>query len=191
MPGTRLLTAALLVCSAGAFSPALLARRQAPQNHFSKPPRAATAVRMDLESLGMTPMMIPFIGPWLHNTLGDAGDVLNFVLPLVLVSQLGKILDLGKRSARASHILVKPEAYGKLQELKQEIEAGTLAFEDAAREFSTCPSGKKGGSLGEFKAGKMVPEFDKAVFNENVPLGQLQMVRSQFGWHLVKVESRS
>ncbi len=41
-------------------------------------------------------------------------------------------------------------------------------FQTLAKKYSTCPSGKKGGDLGEFKKGAMVPAFDKAVFSGKV-----------------------
>ena len=69
-----------------------------------------------------------------------------------------------KKSASASHILVKDEA--KCLKLKQDLsKSKDLAtdFATAASQFSTCPSGKKGGSLGNFKQGQMVPAFDKVI----------------------------
>ena len=38
-------------------------------------------------------------------------------------------------------------------------------FQTLAKKYSNCPSGKKGGDLGEFKRGTMVPQFDKIAFN--------------------------
>ena len=63
-------------------------------------------------------------------------------------------------SFNASHILVDSEELAK--ELKAKIESGELTFESAAMEHSTCPSGKQGGSLGDFGKGQMVPEFENA-----------------------------
>lgn len=89
--------------------------------------------------------------------------------------------------ARASHILVKDEK--TCQDLKAQIEKGA-SFSDLAQKHSLCPSGKRGGSLGEFGQGQMVPEFDKVVFSE--PVGKtLGPVKTQFGYHLILIESRS
>ena len=75
------------------------------------------------------------------------------------------------------------------EKLKQEIEAGG-DFADLARKHSQCPSGKSGGDLGEFGPGQMVPEFDKVVFS--APVGQVQgPVKTQFGFHLLEVTSRT
>lgn len=186
----RVLAAAALLGSVGALR--LDADRVGTFRRLLRGAPGAPSARItaDLAALGLAPPMLPVIGPFLHSRLGDAGDVLNIVLPVVLLTQAGKILDLGKKSATASHILVTADKYEKLLEVKAEVEAGKLAFDDAARQYSKCPSGKNGGSLGEFKSGKMVPEFDRAVFDEAVPLGELQLVRTSFGWHLIKVEAR-
>ena len=88
--------------------------------------------------------------------------------------------------ATARHILVNSEA--QCQELKQQIEAGT-DFAEIAQQYSTCPSGKRGGDLGEFGRGQMVKEFDEAVFNGEV--GKvLGPIKTQFGYHLLEVTSR-
>ena len=63
--------------------------------------------------------------------------------------------------ATARHILVSTEA--ECNELKKQIEEGT-SFAEVAADHSQCPSGRKGGDLGRFSPGLMVPVFDKAVF---------------------------
>jgi peptidyl-prolyl cis-trans isomerase C len=89
--------------------------------------------------------------------------------------------------ASARHILVEDEA--KCEELKKEIEGGR-DFADVAKEHSSCPSGRQGGDLGTFGPGQMVPEFDKVVFS-----GDLNKVhgpvKTQFGYHLLEITSRS
>ena len=89
--------------------------------------------------------------------------------------------------ATARHILVASKEV--CEDLKKQIEAGA-DFAAVAREHSTCPSGKQGGSLGEFGPGQMVKEFDQAVFNGEVGkvLGPIQ---TQFGYHLLEVTSRT
>lgn len=88
--------------------------------------------------------------------------------------------------ASARHILVDSE--DKCLELKQQIESGS-DFADVAREHSTCPSGKKGGELGTFGRGQMVPAFDEVVFS--APLNEVQgPVKTQFGYHLLEVTAR-
>ena len=89
--------------------------------------------------------------------------------------------------ASARHILV--ESKEECEDLKTQI-AGGADFADLAAEHSLCPSGQDGGALGEFEPGQMVPEFDKVVFS--APIGQVQgPVKTQFGWHLVEVTSRT
>jgi peptidyl-prolyl cis-trans isomerase C len=88
--------------------------------------------------------------------------------------------------ATARHILVDNEA--KCNELKTEIANGK-SFEEVAKAYSTCPSSAKGGDLGQFGPGQMVPEFDKAVFSGDVGVvyGPIQ---TQFGFHLLEVTGR-
>jgi peptidyl-prolyl cis-trans isomerase C len=90
-------------------------------------------------------------------------------------------------SARARHILVKTE--DACTALKTEIEGGA-DFAAVAKQHSQCPSGQEGGELGEFGPGQMVPEFDQVVFNEEV--GKVHgPIKTQFGFHLVEVTSRT
>ena len=89
--------------------------------------------------------------------------------------------------ATARHILVKTEE--QCEQLKQEIANGK-DFAEAAKEHSSCPSGRKGGDLGSFGPGQMVKEFDEVVFS--APLNEVQgPVQTQFGYHLLEVTSRS
>ena len=70
--------------------------------------------------------------------------------------------------ADASHILIKgAEGEKKLEGLKKEINNSPTAFAAAAAKYSACPSGKKGGNLGEFAPGQMVKEFDTVVFADD------------------------
>lgn len=83
----------------------------------------------------------------------------------------------------AEHILVKTAA--EAQQIKRNIDNGGN-FEDYARAYSLCPSGRNGGDLGYFGKGQMVREFEKAAFA--TPVGQVSNpVYTQFGWHLIKV----
>jgi peptidyl-prolyl cis-trans isomerase C len=82
---------------------------------------------------------------------------------------------------RASHILVESEQ--KALSLMEGIKTG----EDFARlavANSSCPSGQRGGDLGEFGRGQMVKPFEDATFGMNV--GDLSgPVQTQFGYHLI------
>ena len=62
------------------------------------------------------------------------------------------------------------------------------AFEKLAKEKSTGPSGPRGGDLGFFGKGQMVPAFDKAVFELEKGKYSKEPVKSNFGWHVIKVE---
>ena len=91
------------------------------------------------------------------------------------------------QEVRARHILVKDEATAKLVQQKAK---GGADFAALAREYSEDPGSKgEGGDLGYFGRGKMVKEFEEAAFK--TPPGQLTgLVKTRFGWHLLKVEDR-
>jgi len=90
--------------------------------------------------------------------------------------------------AKARHILVPSEE--ACLKLKSEIESGATDFAAAAAAHSKCPSGQQGGDLGEFSPGQMVREFDEVVFSGEV--GKvLGPVKTQFGYHLIEITSRS
>ena len=85
----------------------------------------------------------------------------------------------------AKHILVKTEEEAK--EVLYDITTGGKDFSDVAKEKSQCPSGKNGGDLGWFGRSQMVKEFEDAAFSLEV--GKVsQPVKTQFGWHIIKVE---
>ncbi len=77
----------------------------------------------------------------------------------------------------------------KLVQLTADIKAGTVKFEDAAKQNSEDPGSKeKGGDLGWFKRGAMVAEFDEAAFKLKV--GDIsEPVKTVYGYHIIQVES--
>ena len=92
-------------------------------------------------------------------------------------------------TVNASHILVDSEE--RATEILAKINAGEISFEDAAREYSSCPSKANGGSLGDFGRGQMVPEFDSAVFAMEVGEISAAPVQTQFGYHLIKLNAKN
>ena len=89
-------------------------------------------------------------------------------------------------SASAKHILTETEE--ECLKAAEEINSGAKTFEDAAQEYSTCPSKAQGGDLGTFGKGQMVKEFEDAVFGGEIDK-VLGPVKTQFGYHLIKVSS--
>ncbi len=82
----------------------------------------------------------------------------------------------------ASHILVEHEH--EVKDVIAKLKEGK-SFEELAMEHSTCPSGKRGGALGEFAKGMMVKPFEDAAFALEV--GAVSgVVKTQFGHHLIK-----
>ena len=92
-------------------------------------------------------------------------------------------------TVNASHILVDSEE--KAIAIYEEIASGKKTFEDAAKEYSSCPSKNAGGSLGDFGRGQMVPEFDSAVFEMAEGDVTKVPVKTQFGYHLIKLNAKN
>jgi len=87
--------------------------------------------------------------------------------------------------ACASHILLKTEQ--QAQTVKKKLDKGD-DFARLAKQYSSCPSSKKGGDLGEFRRGTMVAQFDKAVFaNGSEDKKYLGPIKTKFGFHLIQV----
>lgn len=95
----------------------------------------------------------------------------------------------------AAHILIKvkegatekedKEALAKAEDLLKKIKRGG-DFSQLAKDNSDCPSKTKGGELGFFSRGQMVPEFEEAAFKLKV--GEVSgIVKTQFGYHIIKV----
>ena len=91
----------------------------------------------------------------------------------------------GKKEVKASHILVESESEAKkvLAELKKGAK-----FADLAKKHSKDSGSKvKGGELGFFAEGMMVPEFSKKAFS--MKKGEVSApVKTDFGWHIIKLE---
>jgi len=85
-------------------------------------------------------------------------------------------------TAHALHILVKHKEIA--EDILKQLAKGAK-FQTLAKKYSTCPSGKKGGDLGEFKRGQMVPQFDKVAFKGAIL--EPHLVKTKFGWHVIKV----
>ena len=101
---------------------------------------------------------------------------------------------MGKASMHARHILVADEkaAIEIIEALKAlKGEALKTKFIALAKEKSTGPSGPKGGDLGTFSKGQMVPEFSKAAWA--LEKGQItnKPVKTQFGYHVIYLETKS
>lgn len=88
---------------------------------------------------------------------------------------------------RARHIPLKTEDEAK--RVIAELQKGG-DFAEAAKKHSTGPSGAKGGELGLFSKGIMVPEFQNAAFAMKDGEISTSPVKTQFGWHIFEVEER-
>ncbi|PHS72201.1 MAG: peptidylprolyl isomerase [Cycloclasticus sp.] len=93
-----------------------------------------------------------------------------------------RIGDLKVVELKASHILVKDES--KAKEVINKLNKGG-GFADLAKEYSTGPTGSKGGDLGWFNPKRMVPEFSQAVMEMKDNEYTKEPVRTQFGYHII------
>ena len=100
--------------------------------------------------------------------------------------------------ARSRHILIKVDANAdaktdaaakaKAEGILKQLQAGGN-WADLAKKYSDDPGSKdSGGELGFSQKGRMVPEFDSAIFTQKI--GDIKIVKSQFGYHIVQVEER-
>jgi peptidyl-prolyl cis-trans isomerase D len=131
----------------------------------------------DVEAKIKTDSLGTVIGPFAHNGR----------LYLVKSSKRG----IDNNSVEARHILIKDKATGKakLDSLKNVI-AKSNNFEEIAKQYSEDPgSGAQGGTLGKFGRGQMVKPFEDACFSGAV--GSLQIVESDYGWHLIEVTGKN
>lgn len=110
--------------------------------------------------------------------------------------KIAKVIDLrmSPDSVKASHILINPAAEGGLDKAKVKadsilnlIRKGT-SFAELATKFGTDASKDKGGDLGTFGRGAMIPAFEDAVFNGKA--GDLKVVTTQFGVHVIRIDKQ-
>ena len=95
--------------------------------------------------------------------------------------------NLDVREVRSSHILVKKRS--DAVQIRKDIMDGTITFEEAARQYSLCPSAMYGGDLGFFDRKKMEQQFADTAFDLNI--GEIsQPVGTKFGWHIIKTTDK-
>jgi peptidyl-prolyl cis-trans isomerase D len=110
--------------------------------------------------------------------------------------RLSKLSEIVERadSVKASHILLTKENFTAdsaktiLRDIKNQVKAGA-DFGQLAVQFSEGPSAIKGGDLGWFGEGSMVPEFNEVCFSSKK--GNLKIVTTQFGVHLIQINDVS
>lgn len=93
----------------------------------------------------------------------------------------------GAEELHARHILLKTadEAVAVIKELD-----GGADFAELAKKKSTGPSGPRGGDLGFFGKGQMVPAFEEAAYKLDAGQHSREPVQTQFGFHVIKVEEK-
>ena len=92
-----------------------------------------------------------------------------------------------QEEVRARHILVETEE--EAAEIIKQLDEGA-DFAAIAEEKSTDGAAAQGGDLGYFTRGRMVPEFEEAAFALEPGEHSTEPVKSDFGWHVIKVEDK-
>ena len=109
-----------------------------------------------------------------------------FSLLIIIAALCGVSYAKEVRTVCASHILVPTER--DAIKIKSQINSYE-DFQYYAKRYSTCPSGRDGGSLGCFQRGMMVKPFEDAAFDGNV--GEVsEPIQTQFGYHLIWVTKK-
>ncbi len=96
-----------------------------------------------------------------------------------------KVAGANLKEYKARHILLKSEADAK--SVIAELDSGAN-FAELAKSKSTGPTAKNGGDLGWFKPNQMVPPFAQAVSEMKKGSYTKKPVKTQFGWHVIKLE---
>ncbi|MFA6275900.1 MAG: peptidylprolyl isomerase [Pedobacter sp.] len=110
--------------------------------------------------------------------------------------KLVKVIDtrFSPDSVKASHILIDPTKVGgeaaafKMADSLKSLAQGGSNFGELAKKYSVDGSKDKGGDLGTFARNTMVAEFENAAFNGKT--GDIKVVKSQFGIHVIKIEKQ-
>jgi peptidyl-prolyl cis-trans isomerase SurA len=142
-------------------------------------------LRRDLEKMKLLNLKV-------HNQAKVTDNDIRAAYNQTYVNQDGEV------EVHARHILVavprdaKPEVVAKAAQRATEIAARAKAggdFAALAKQLSDGPSASQGGDLGYFRRGVMVPEFERVAFE--MPVGAVSdPVRTQFGFHIIKIEDR-
>jgi peptidyl-prolyl cis-trans isomerase C len=94
------------------------------------------------------------------------------------------ILLMYKGSMRSTASRTKDEAQTQINAIKQQLDGGA-DFGQLAQQSSDCPSGRKGGDLGQFGKGQMVKEFETTAFG--LPVGGTSgVIETPFGYHIIR-----
>ena len=137
------------------------------------------------------PNLSDFLKPAFKLKVGQISDPVDSAFGYLIFRRVAS------EAVTASHILITFEGALRATKKRNRKEAKKLAekilkdlkngidFAELAHQHSDGPSGPKGGDLGRFTRGQMVPEFDQVVFN--LELGAVSgVVETQFGYHIIK-----
>ena len=112
--------------------------------------------------------------------------VLWFITNIYSITHLWFNMAKEIKKVRARHILVSTIRDAKM--ILEKLNEG-VSFTTLAKKYSKCPSKKRGGDMGYFERGQMAKPFEDAAFS--LKKGEMSgPVRTQFGYHIIKVMSK-
>lgn len=159
---------------------ALKAQNKTVDSYFKESPLGEAAARAEFED-GL------LIDKLLKKNVLDAIAVDDSEIAKVLVEAKKKNEDLAEKNKSLDSTNAVKRA--KIADLKKKLDGGA-DFAELAKANSDCPSGQKGGDLGEFTHGQMVKPFEDAAFSQEI--GKVgDIVETPFGYHLIKVTAKS
>ena len=159
---------------------ALKPQNKTPDQYFKESPLGEEAARAEFEDGMVIDKLIQ------KNVLADIkideADVKKAIADVekgnAEIAEKNKGLEADKTAKKA-----------KIENIKKQLDGGA-DFAELAKANSDCPSGQKGGDLGEFTRGQMVKPFEEAAFTQEI--GKIGgIVETQFGYHLIKVTAKS
>jgi peptidyl-prolyl cis-trans isomerase SurA len=140
-------------------------------------------------------MVYPFENAAYNTNVGEISMPIRTRYGYHLVKVTDKIPALG--TIHVAHILVntnpnqpnnEEESFKKIEEIRREILDNKISFEQAASKYSEDRgNAEKGGELNWFEVSKMVPQFIKGISEIDGPGGISHPVRTEYGWHLIKL----
>ncbi len=121
-------------------------------------------------------------GPFMENGMYHLYKITGIIEDTIFAANARHILFKGADNS----IEAKAEAKAQAEEVLAQIKAGA-DFAEMARQHGTDGTAARGGDLGWFRTGAMVPEFQDAVFSVDEPGLLPKVVESEFGYHIIEV----
>ncbi|MCK5906576.1 MAG: peptidylprolyl isomerase, partial [Flavobacteriales bacterium] len=143
----------------------------------------------EVETFAFDAVVGQVYGPYLENNSYKVSKLVSIkTMPDSVKASHILISFKGAQNAAADVVRTDDEAKALADSLSKVINRRSSKFADLAKDFSNGPTATKGGDLGWFTYGRMVPEFNTYAFNNKK--GKIGVVKTIFGYHVVKIEDQ-